>query len=379
MSRRVFISDTHVSAGLGLRPDTPGHHPWEWFTEPDSQRFVAFLAWLGKRTTDAAVEGWGKVDEVVLIGDIFDNWVFPHDMKPPTFSELLASKSASVVIEALNGLPEETKVVYLPGNHDLTLSSGLVEPLLPNVTWGGDGVNDPYFSSGRLRAEHGNAHTLFCSPDPQQPGCLPLGYFISRMAATADRDTGSTTPSIVDVVREVGQLLEGDQLAHGVFDAICRKAGVNPEKNPKEPILMPGDLWGGRTVTVGEVRDLYAHLFTEWKRRKGEIEANLSIPAELGHLEPVADSMFLHGGVNAVVMGHTHRPMALQRGLPFLGKAAYANAGCWCNNVEDATWVEVEKRDDDTVSLSVAKCTGVDSGGGPAGIGPLFTAVTAGT
>jgi hypothetical protein len=263
---------------------------------------------------------------------------------------------------------------------NLTRFSGGTEFLavLPNVTFGGSALDKPFFSNGRLRAEHGNGPALFNSPDPLRADGLPLGYFISRVVATADRDTGSHTPSTSAIIRELGHVLGRDRLAQGVFDAVCAKAGVSLDAE----ILMPDDLWGGRTTSVQEVRTMYADLADEFEKRNGAIATVMAIPAEMEQLEVVADAMLWRGGVGAMIMGHSHRPMAKEYDLGFLGRGAYVNSGCWCNQISAATWVEVEKSNPDlrkrsAMKLTLMKCAGVDSNGNLAGVGQFQSPVVA--
>ena len=82
MGCRLFISDCHISAGLGLDTDASNPHPWEWLTRPDQARLLGFLKWVTTRAARGTASVPKPVDEVVLLGDIFDSWIFPHDVKP---------------------------------------------------------------------------------------------------------------------------------------------------------------------------------------------------------------------------------------------------------------------------------------------------------
>jgi hypothetical protein len=121
-------------------------------------------------------------------------------------------------------ISQTTDILFLPGNHDMTLTHAELMSVLPRVGYGGQGKDKPMYGAGRILGEHGNAIALFCSPDPQHPDFLPLGYFISRLAATAQRETGSYNPSFTDIVSELSHMLGREDLAQGVFDAICRKS-----------------------------------------------------------------------------------------------------------------------------------------------------------
>jgi UDP-2,3-diacylglucosamine pyrophosphatase LpxH len=360
MSRRLFLSDIHMSAGLGLNPDG-GKHSWEWFTDRDCRR----LCWVLDTLIDAPAVP--PIDEIVLLGDIFDNWIFPHDMKPPVFADIVKSPHISGVLSRLNQISQSTDILFLPGNHDMTLTHAELMSVLPRVGYGGQGKDKPMYGAGRISGEHGNATALFCSPDPKHQSSLPLGYFISRLAASADRDTGSHTPSVTDIVRELGHMLVKEQIAQGVFDAICAKAGVSQDAE----ILMPDDLWGGAPVKVGQIRDAYKDLVEEYEYRNGVIDAGLAIPAELGNLAPVADARILRFNSKLVLMGHTHRATVQQHQSFPMGRSAYVNSGCWCNNTEKATWVDVNKTDH-SYEVSLMGCSLMPPDGSAPTVAPLF-------
>ncbi len=344
MSRRIFISDIHMSAGLGLNPPS-GQFPWEWFSEADLARMTWFLEHLlQSHQTD-------PIDEVVLLGDVFDNWVFPHDMKPPTLAEILASPRLKPVYERLNRLSEACGMLFLPGNHDYSLTHLQLMSVLPRVGFGGRGVDCPQFASGQLLAEHGNGKALFCSPDPQRQDALPLGYFISRLAATASRRTGSHDPNARVVAQVLIHGFAKETIAQEVVDAVARMAGVDDSTQ----ILMPEDFWGGKTTTVGAVKATYAKLFSEFERRHGLIGTAIAVPAETGNLAPLADSYLLRSGTRLVVMGHTHGATVQQ--FDYLKKAAYVNSGCWCGGTRKAGWVEVRKDDRGHYTISVKGCS----------------------
>lgn len=368
-SRRVFVSDLHASAGWGLDVPAP-QHDWEWLHRSDADRFVAFCSWLCQR----AASKLEPVDELVLLGDIFDNWSFPADVKPPTMDQILRSDHAQKIIRALDTVSRVIPTIYFPGNHDMWVTAEQIARVLPQVTYGGSGKYDPFFANGRTRAEHGHAHGLFCSCDPLDR--VPLGYFISRLASKADRDFDDHTPSVRTIIEELLLDIGHDTVAVDVMEAVCKQAGMSHE----DEFVMPDDVMDGAKIKIGAVIHNYAHLLSQWCTCHGTLRTTLAVPAEVGRLDLVADDMFLGGGVNAVVMGHTHTPMVQQIDVPFLGTAAYANSGCWVGGRRTATWVEqckVTRGGKPATVLTVKQIEGVDSDGFPTGISTLCGPVCA--
>jgi UDP-2,3-diacylglucosamine pyrophosphatase LpxH len=351
-----------MSIGWGLdAPSASNKNNWGWFTDNDRKRFYWFLQYI---YDNASVT---PIDEIVLLGDIFDNWVFPHDVKPPTFAEIVKAPQSNDIRALLNRLSEKTSVLFLPGNHDMTLSRAELSSVLPKVTFARNGTSDPIYVAGRILGEHGNADALFCAPDPLRPNELPLGYFISRIAATAVRDTGGTSPDLAEVIFELIKLVENkEEVAESVFDAICARAKVPQTAK----ILMPDDLWGGAEVSVQDVREKYANLFNEFVKRKGVVDAVRAIAAESGDLEPVAALRHIQYGAKLVFMGHTHNETVKPLHEMLYQDATYVNSGCWCNNKELATWIDVTTTDDKFI-VSVNSCTRVPKDGTAPTIGTV--------
>lgn len=304
----IYLSDVHAGPGLGW---------WEWLDDKGATRVSEFF--------DSAA-GRGAT-RVVLLGDIWDSWIIPHDVQPPTMAELMQLGPAAKVSASIARLSEWVETVYVSGNHDIAVDQTLLATVLPKVKWGGNA-----FTQGHLVAEHGHMHALFCSPDSGAPQSLPVGYFVSRLAATADRKTGGHTPTRQQIVQELRDMAtKNEWLTEAMLDAVAARAQVGQD----EPILMPADLWGGAPTSVAKVKQVYAGLLTRWGKQHGVAASAVAIPAEVGRLDLAADIVMLKGA-RTVIMGHTHDPQRRET----LG-TLYVNTGCWSNN-SVATWVEVE-------------------------------------
>ena len=293
----VVLSDLHAGPGLGS---------WEWCSQEDVARQAAFLDALPP-----------AIERVILAGDIFDNQVCPVDIRPPTTRETLALGPAARLTAKLRAVPERIEVFYTGGNHDATMDVELLHDVLPRVMYMGT-----HALLDDARIEHGHTHALFCAPDPAIPDAVPLGYFISRLAATADARTGGHTPSRMQVVDELLKLGEArETLPTALLNAMTSRAGVGD----RDPILMPADLWSGRTTTIAEVRELYRDLVGRWIVANGALSIFPAVEAECRNLGPAAKKL-LTNGTRAVIMGHTHR-IAYEPD----DAGVYANSGSWCD------------------------------------------------
>jgi len=185
--KRVYISDIHMNAGKGVKAPA-GKHPYEWLGPAEARRFAAFLEFLNRAK---------DVQELVIIGDLLDDWVCPVDVVPPSPEAILKAAINKEIVQALKKLAKnkDIAVLLLPGNHDMGVSRELVARTFPGMAFGGTAHYDSAYRTSRLRAEHGSAYAMFNAPDAvNNPGSrLPLGYFISRIVATKARVTRTGT------------------------------------------------------------------------------------------------------------------------------------------------------------------------------------------
>lgn len=143
----VVISDIHLGDARSL---------WERYGWMDKNRklLVDFLGFIRKRS---------DVRELVVAGDLLDEWVAPMDHDTfdgrgqSGFVDAIASTN-SAVVSAFNDIIRDgaIKVVYEPA-------------AMPN-----------------LRVEYGHRYDLFNAPETEAPSVLPPGFFVSKTAAIKD-------------------------------------------------------------------------------------------------------------------------------------------------------------------------------------------------
>ncbi len=342
-NKRIFISDTHIS-------DIPtlgqGKYNYTWLQERDAEAFANFLKYLNTRQ---------DVEEIIFIGDLFDNWVVPVDIEPPTIDVIITSRKThgDPVIQALNDLCQnpDIRVICLPGNHDMELTPAVVEkhfknashPEQPGMVFGGTGIwnsGSSVYRSSRLRAEHGSAHAMFNAPDPiNNPGSrLPLGYYISRVVATKFYNTGHGDRHWWTYVDDMLEAVGPDKLAASAFEAVLEEAGLSLDTT----IVMPSRNGQSVTVTAQEIMQKYQNLYTQWQERVGVGIALKSILAEIGYLDDAADRLCKKNDTNIVVFGHSH-DWVLDKDSWFVDDRIYANCGTWCDSPDKPwTYVEIE-------------------------------------
>ena len=308
--KTLFISDLHV----GLK------RPWSWFQhDHHMDRLLAFLDFVAHE--DA-------VQTLVLLGDTFDNWIWPPDIEPVSLHAIATAPDNKPIVGALQAVAARGKqVIYVQGNHDQESNAALIEDALPGVSFVGE-----RYDARPIYAEHGHAYGLFNAPDLHRRRAL--GYFVARMVTRKD-GTGVNEKSILP------KLL--GELAHSIFSserfpaAVIESVAEAARMNGQDTIMLPG----GSQVAVDRVASGYGNLFKEWEHRKGTLWAARMVEGDLNNLSWFAESVGKRHHYQAVVMGHTHEAVFDRRkagdGL------VYVNSGTW-KDKGAPTFVQVEPR-----------------------------------
>jgi UDP-2,3-diacylglucosamine pyrophosphatase LpxH len=330
--KRIYVSDIHMNAGKGLQT-VKGKYPYEWLGPAEAKRFADFLNYLNDPNI---------VQELIIIGDLMDDWVYPVDVVPPSLESIVKAPINKEIVQALKKLAKNKKiaVLYLPGNHDMGVNIELIEKNFPGMIFGGTALYNSVYRSSRLRAEHGSAYAMFNAPDAiNSPGNrLPLGYFISRVVATKSRDTGSADRHYWTYADDLLETLGPQRLAASVFEGVLEEACLND----KTKILMPKRNGKAESVTADQVKEKYAALYDQWQETYGAGVAFKAMMAEIGFLGNLADRLCKKSDTNVVIFGHSH-DWGLDKDKWFVDDRIYANCGTWCDDSKPCTWVESQK------------------------------------
>ncbi len=338
--KRIYISDVHMNAGRGINPQG-GKHPYEWLGEEEANRFAKFLKYINNPS---------EIKEIILLGDLMDNWVYPVDEVPPTFQDIIDADINKNIVRELTALSqnEDMSILYFPGNHDMGLTKEDIERNFPGMIFGGKAAHDSAYRTSRLHAEHGSAYAMFNAPDAfNSPGSrLPLGYFISRIVATRECATGISDRHYWTYADDILEILGPQKLGASVFEAILEEAGL-----PESTIIkMPSK--GGKEITIvaSEVKEKYACLYDQWQSHYGPGVAYKAIMAEIGYLGDIADNLCKKGDTTVVIFGHSH-DWELDKDKWFVADRIYANCGTWCDDKRPCTYVETEKDKDNKMHI----------------------------
>lgn len=348
--KTIFISDIHMNDARSL--DEGKYRPYGWLNANKAIELASFL----RKVADPA-----KIDEIVMLGDVIDTWVCPIDVKPQDTESILKSWQNKPIIDSLvDAIGKNIKVTYVIGNHDMLIDVEVLKKNIPGIIFigYGEGMSPGIYRSGNLLGEHGNIFTMFNAPDRENSifQNLPLGYFVSRIAASKIVDTGLNDifESIVHDHEELEEMVKKtyrkanvskakdflrkrETLPEIVIDTICALRGIKKEDMNKPMIVMPDN----KKVSVQFVKEKYADLYRQWANKYGDDYAFQAFYAESGHLSFAANRLLDKMEVNIVLFGHTHIKKG-KRGER--ENTIYANTGTWCDNPKKPfTYVESQK------------------------------------
>lgn len=344
----VVISDIHL--GIDDRyTETLNNRPF----------LIEFLQRL-QSTTD--------VRELVINGDFLDDWFLP--VYYPTYTDVAqfykdAIATNQAVFDELNNVTKSgIKLVYIPGNHDMTLAADILQEAVPDIVqvWDAEGLG-AYYTGDRneILIEHGHRYDVFSAPDTvtnaelcgNDDTIFPAGYFYARYGATWVLEGRPKVEKDLPVVTNVPDKSDLDQYGAYLYYAILKSVSerMTPNEGLEEKIF---------DMRIAGFDDAYTYLdFYPTQQADGTISApvlfkniqrtwaerqtinkvkvsNSFIEAIAGTLDPEyffrqAKVQYLENpneNVDVVVFGHTHVPSYQDMGN---GKY-YINEGTWIDH-----------------------------------------------
>jgi UDP-2,3-diacylglucosamine pyrophosphatase LpxH len=347
----VAISDLH----LGIDDS---------YTETIKNRplFIEFLRRL-QSTTD--------VRELVIAGDFLDEWFLPiyypsYTDERQFYKKVIANNQA--VIDELNNVTKKgIKLVYVIGNHDMTLEASVLQEAIPNIVQARDAKGlGTYYAGYRkeIAIEHCHRYDVFSAPDTVTNAklcgngntILPAGYFYARYAATWVLEGHPKVEKKLPVVTVVPDKTDTDQYGAYLYYSVLKdiSARMTPKEGLDKKIF---------DMHIAGFDDAYTYLdFYPAQQKDGTISApvlfkniqrtwgerqkinNVKVPNSF--IEAVsgavnwdyyfrqANAQYLENpneNVDVVVFGHTHVPVYRDLGN---GKY-YLNDGTWIDNNTD--------------------------------------------
>jgi hypothetical protein len=186
---------------------------------------------------------------------------------------------------------------------------------------------------------------------------LPLGYFVSRLAASSSQNNGEvvTTHELFDQAINNPSLDSGYKVRNVFDDAFIALAFayiVAATRHKYLDLYLMNGLDGYyRDPLVVDVTEAFVHIASDWPVHQGRVSRTMAIRAELNDLSGPANLLFkmpdslkpLYPFTPRIILfGHTHK--AAFQYHSGLNDTIYVNTGSWVDK-KPSTWVEIEIRD----------------------------------
>ncbi|NLT35007.1 MAG: metallophosphoesterase [Gaiellales bacterium] len=308
------------------------------------------------------------VRELVIAGDFLDAWFLPVSYTSYTdeeqfYRQVIANNQ--VVIDEMNSVADSgIKLVYVIGNHDMTLEKEILQQAIPNIEQATDAKGlGAYYTGDRneIVIEHGHRYDVFSAPDTvsnaklcgNDDTILPAGYFYARYAATwvlqGHPEVAKELPAVANVPDHTDTDQYGAYIYYSVLKSISER--VTPNESLDEKIFdmhIAGfdDAYTYLDFFPAEQADgtisapvLFQHIQRTWDARQklNNVKVhNTFIEAVSGTLNwdyffAQAKAQYIDNPdetVDIIVFGHTHVPA-----LRNIGDGAYyINTGTWIDN-----------------------------------------------
>ena len=308
------------------------------------------------------------VRELVINGDFLDEWYLPLsyiETDRAAFYRANIDNNQEVMDALKRVMAAGITLVYVVGNHDMSVDQKMVETALDGIIVPSDRLGLGLYRTGdrnEIVIEHGHRYDVYSAPDTITNAAIttgdtmfPPGYFYARYAADWVIGGKPSFPPDIPIITEVpdktknldqyfaytyyrilatefGRLTLGNAFGDKIFD--IRVDGYNGTYSVEDmfPVI---NAQGEITAPL-----LFPHYQRSWDERQ---KANgVRVPANFGeatlgalggtYYEAQARLQFgvddLDGDTDVVVFGHTHIPDFHEYGDGHY----YVNSGTWIDH-----------------------------------------------
>ena len=308
--KKIFLSDLHL---MDERSFTTGRG-YYWTSKERSKLFAEFLEQEILRKND--------IEELIILGDFFENWVCPVDLVPSSFQDIFDNKYYTEIFKNLKRIAESNKnITYIAGNHDLQMDVKTLDSEIPGITFikGNSKEIVGVYKKDGIHAEHGNRNSFFCGVNPDPDHVLPIGFFLSRFGAQKKMTTREN-PDILDIAKQylpdlfnyiVGEYEKLRSIFKRIILGVANDCGLQEDSEIQMGNL---DNWG-KSVTVIQVANYFQDIIKRWNDVKpGNLDAWSAISGKIGGLLGKANREVYKNKnetSNIVIYGHDHGPTVL--------------------------------------------------------------------
>ena len=337
------------------------------------------------------------IREVVLNGDVLDEWYLPLsyvETDRDAFYRKVIDNNAEVIKAFGQIMDSGIKVVYVVGNHDMSVEGAFIEKVIEGISVCSDRLGLGLYRTGdcnEIAIEHGHRYDVFSAPDTITNAhfvagdtMFPPGYFYARYAADwVIKNKPSFRAELPEITTVPDRATDPDQFAaYAYYKVLATEFNRITLGNAFDEKLFDIRIDGyDDTYSVqdmfpvlnekGEIsaQVLYPNYQRTWEARQAangvKVQASFA-EATLGslsstYLESQARAQFAldkpESDTSVVLFGHSHIPELHAYG----NGRFYANTGTWIDhntNFQDTdgsplsrTFAVITTNDTDIVEL----------------------------
>ncbi len=332
----VCISDVH----MGDARATSGNYCW---FEDNAVALENFLE---------LVLNCEQVKQVVILGDLFDEWMVPYDASP--FDSLVGINNSEEYFQAIANNPVNIQIldrfrdianhndidlVYIPGNHDMLLTQNILDEIIPGIIWQGDVAGlGKYSPLDGIIMEHGHRYDLFnCPQSLVNPGhMIPPGYFIIRLYAKGMASQNSYKPGGFIPAKGSFEFLTGWTLA---FLMVLSDFNMDCPQMDSTNVKMTGIDSYYDAFSFNGACDMYAaNIETLWQETQNvnEVPVPIDVLTGIWHGVDLSGAPITEYMTNPsttpykiIAFGHSHYPHMQVHPAGKNFTSIYVNTGSW--------------------------------------------------
>lgn len=337
------ISDIHCGDQRAIEGN------YSWFNE-NADALSDFLDY---------VKGHQRIKQLVIMGDLFDEWMVPYNRKPfdsavdittskEYFKAIASNSTNKPIFDKLSEISTGgvIDVIYVPGNHDMLVTQDVIEELIPNAQWMSDvtGLGN-YNPVDKIHMEHGHRYDFFNCPQPliNDGQILPPGYFVTRLYASG---LATRNPSVKDE-NIVGSDIEFVTAWSAAFGYTISKFSLESDTIPMNStyVKMTGIDGYSEDMTFDSALAMYDKDIEELWHQTQVIN---EVPVSLSVFLAILNGTYLYGAAlyeyltdyfandqpKIVAFGHSHEPDIKVFPTEIYYTGIYANSGSWIDPSE---------------------------------------------
>jgi len=347
----VCISDLHLGVNDRISEDTV-----------DRPYLIDFINRVGQTKS---------IRELVIAGDFLDEWILPLNYAVSTdsqeyYKQCIANNIG--VINALKGLSNTgVKLVYVSGNHDMTLLADTLKQAMPNINFVGNNGMGVYITgdNNEIAIEHGHRYDVFSAPDTvdnkdlTSNPILPPGYFYARLGTSWFMQGMPTINKMIPELTAAPSKTNVDQYGAYIYSEFWN-SNMNSFTNIERFDDKVFNLKNYGFNTKLSEADLYPVLqsngtittpvlFKDFQKSWEQIQTNNGVRVHSSFIDaasaqlnpdinyfPKQESIQYEGqGIQTVVFGHTHVPLVqtFKNGITVLNDGSWVDTRTGNNNL----------------------------------------------